>query len=122
MTEVSRFGVRLLGGLASSAGAFVPALEELESPLDDELPSRRRRSRSPPPESLTGAVLAAPPRAAAVVGRVEPRALEVHRDRVEHALDGARAAHLAHLDRRVAHALEHLEHMPLGALVLVDRH
>src|SRR3990170_1730818 len=60
--------------------------------------------------------------AAPVVCRVEAGALEVHRDRVEHLLDGAFAAHFAGLGRRVRHPLEDLEGVPVGTAVLVDRH
>src|SRR6185312_10059744 len=42
------------------------------------------------------------PRAAAVVGGVEPRALEVDRNRVEHLRQRRRAAHLADLRIRIA--------------------
>src|SRR5207249_2534389 len=61
-------------------------------------------------------------RAAAVVRRVEARALEVHRYRVEHALEGSLAADLADVRGRLAHPLEELEQVPVGAAVLVDRH
>ena len=64
-------------------------------------------------------VLPAPP---PVVGRVEAGALVVHRHRVEHALDGARAAGLARLGLRIGHPLEQLERVSVGAAVLVNRH
>ena len=57
----------------------------------------------------------------AVVGRVEARALEVHRDRVEDALD-RRPALLAPRHGVLGHALEDLELVPVAAAVLVDRH
>ncbi len=59
--------------------------------------------------------------ATAVVGVVEARALEVDRGRVQHLLDG-RAAFGARGQRVVAHALHHVELMPVRAAVLVDRH
>ena len=58
----------------------------------------------------------------AVVGRVEPGALEMDRDRVQDSLDGALAADLADLRRVVGHLLEDLEEMAVRAFVLVDRH
>src|SRR5439155_18888489 len=61
-------------------------------------------------------------RRAAVVGRVEARPLVVHRDRVQHALQRRRAAHLAVLRRGLRHAVEDLEQVPVRTLVLVDRH
>ena len=58
----------------------------------------------------------------AVVGVVEARALEVHGDRVEDALD-RRAARLAGRGHgRVGDLLHHLEQVPVLAAVLVDRH
>jgi hypothetical protein len=46
----------------------------------------------------------------------------MHRDRMEHPLQRPFAAHLARLRRRLGHAVEHLEQMPVRTLVLVDRH
>jgi len=46
----------------------------------------------------------------------------MHRDGVQHLLDGALAAHLTGLGGRVRHALENLESVPVGATVFVDRH
>ena len=62
------------------------------------------------------------PRPAAVVRRVEAGALVVHSDGKEDLLDRARPARLARLGRGVAHPLEHLEGVPVGAAILVDRH
>ena len=59
---------------------------------------------------------------AARVGPVEPGALEVHRHRVEHALDRAFAADLAGLGLGIADPLKELEQVPVRAAVLVDRH
>src|SRR6266511_1511440 len=70
--------------------------------------------------AVAGGLLLAP--AASVVGRVEGGALEVHRDRLEDALERALAALFACLRRGVAHALEDLEDVPLRTLVLVDGH
>ena len=59
--------------------------------------------------------------AASVVGRVEARALEVDRDRVQHA-GRRRTAHLA-LGRGILDdPLHHLEPVVIGTAVLVDRH
>jgi hypothetical protein len=41
---------------------------------------------------------------------------------MEHALQRPFAAHLAPLGRRLRHAVEHLEQVPVRTLVLVDRH
>src|SRR5918995_1927729 len=57
----------------------------------------------------------------AVVRVVEARALEVHRDGVEHARD-RRTALLARGHGRVRHLLHDLEQVPVLAAVLVDRH
>ncbi len=57
-----------------------------------------------------------------VVRRVEPRALEVHGHREEDLLDRACAARHARVRGRIAHLLEELEGVPVGAAVLVDRH
>src|SRR5581483_7741204 len=61
-------------------------------------------------------------RAAAVVRRVEPRAFDVDRRRMEHLRGRARAADLAELRIRVRDAVEHLEQVPVRATELVDRH
>ena len=58
----------------------------------------------------------------AVVGRVEPRALEVDRDRVQHLLDRTLAADLADLRGRVVHPVEELENVPVRTAILVDGH
>ena len=93
---------------------FSPAPESLSDFFSDE-------PESPLPPSFGAAsVFLRPP--APVVGRVEAGALEVHRDGVEHLLDGALAADLARLDRGVRNPLEDLEGMPVGTAVLVDRH
>ena len=60
--------------------------------------------------------------AAAVVRRVEPGALEVHGDGEEQLLDRPGPADGACLHGRVAHLLEDLERVPVGATVFVDRH
>src|SRR5207237_10924389 len=60
--------------------------------------------------------------AAPVVGRVEARAFEVDRDRVQHPLDRTLPADLTRRRRRIGHALEELENVALRAFVLVDRH
>ena len=46
----------------------------------------------------------------------------MHRHRVEHALHRPLAADFARVGRRVAHALEQLEDVPVRAAVLVNRH
>ncbi len=71
---------------------------------------------SPSPDDLALA------RAASVVGRVEARALEVHRHRVENLGQRPLAAHLADLRVRVGHPVEHLEEMAVRATVFVDGH
>src|SRR5439155_15083123 len=58
---------------------------------------------------------------AAVVRRVEARALEVHRHGVEDALDGGAAGRAAR-QRVVTHALHDLEGVPVLAAVFVDGH
>ena len=60
--------------------------------------------------------------ALAVVGRVEPRALVVDGDGMQHALERSGAADFTLLRARLVHAVEHLEQVPVRALVLVDRH
>ncbi len=62
------------------------------------------------------------PVAAPVIGRVEARALEVDRSRIEHLRDRPCAADLAHLGRRIRHALEQLEGVAVWAAIFVDRH
>src|SRR5690348_16812786 len=61
-------------------------------------------------------------RLAPVVRAVEPRALVMHGHRVEHTLERPLAAHLACTRPILAHAVEHLEEVSVGAPVLVDRH
>ena len=78
--------------------------DDLESLCPSDLPSETPRLLPPP-----------------VVGRVEARALEVDRDRMQHPLCG-RAAHLALGERVVRELLEHLEAVVVLASVLVDRH
>src|SRR4029450_13674174 len=68
-----------------------------------------------------GTLLGGLPRAA-VVGRGKPRAVEVDSHRVEDLLDRRLAAHRTYLRRRVVHALEELEDVPVGTAILVDRH
>src|SRR5581483_6474859 len=60
--------------------------------------------------------------AAAVVGRVEARALVVHGHRVQHAHHRRGAADLAARRPRLAHRVELLDEVAVRALVLVDRH
>ena len=60
--------------------------------------------------------------AAPVIGRVEPRALEVDGNRVQHAGHRALAALRTYFGRRLVDAVKKLEKMPVRALVLVDRH
>src|SRR5207248_5954833 len=70
-------------------------------------------------------VLARPvalPRSSAVVGRVKPRAFEMHRDGVEHALERTFATDLTPVRRRVGHALKEFERMPVWTAILVDGH
>ena len=76
-------------------------------------------SPAPAPSPSFGAALA---RRAAVVGRVEPGAFEMHGHGKEHLLDRARATGLARLGGGLAHLLEHFEGVPVRATVLVDRH
>src|SRR6185437_8438320 len=56
-----------------------------------------------------------------VVGRVEAGALEVHRHRVEDALDGGVAGGAVG-ERILAHTLHHLKGVAPLAAILVDRH
>jgi len=73
-------------------------------------------------ERRTGLPLARLLLPAAVVGRVEARALEVDRDREQSLLDRPRTADGTRRRRRVGHLLEELERVPVRAAVLVDGH
>ena len=79
--ERGSVGAARPASVASSSVSFVGSFFSPSRPSSLEPPTRRPSPR-----------LA---RAAAVVGRVEAGALEVHRDREQHLLDGARAADLA---------------------------
>src|SRR5829696_7876595 len=68
---------------------------------------------------LAGVALAPP---AAVVRRVEPRPLEVDRGRIQDLDQGRGSADLTLFRRRIAHPLEELEGVSVGAAVLVSRH
>src|SRR5581483_3489857 len=57
-----------------------------------------------------------------VVRAVEPGALVVHGDGMQDALQRTFATHLARRGPVLGHAVEHLEEMAVGALVLIDRH
>ena len=94
----------------------------------DALQSLYVRGLGPPIVALlvgaasVGVAAAILPAAAAVVGRVEPRAFEVDGDGMEDARNRALAADRADLRRRLGDAVEQLEHVPVRALVLVDGH
>ena len=105
---VSGGSVRGSGLLVARAGVLRGLLLVAASLFSPEPPP------SPSLRALAGST--------AVVGRVEARALVMHRHRKQHLLDRARPADLAALGRRIAHLLEELEGVPVRATVLVDRH
>src|SRR5206468_3976549 len=77
-----------------------------------------RRARGIGRTGVLRRLIALPP----LIGRVEPRPLVVHRDRMQHALQRRRPAHLARGRAVLRHSVNDLEEVAVGALVLVERH